>query len=98
MGYVTIKEIKSPIKISRMLYLQDVATVIGYFVIMSFLSPFIHEYYKIPFYIVNVLWGCFFTLKSRYSPVKRNWEVILAVIIRDRNVYKPINRRVEDVR
>lgn len=85
-----IKELKSPIKIKK-IYFKDLAFIIGYWLIFYLFADSVASQMKIPYFIFNGIVAIFLIMPSKWNPGKRMWQVILFLIKKDRNVYKPIN-------
>lgn len=90
MQYSIIKEIKSPAKVNKWLYLQDLIFIVAYFGISYAFSTLIYSTLVIPYLIYSAIMGLILTAPSMYNPKRRNWESILLLLRRDTIIYKPL--------
>lgn len=86
--FITIKQLKTPVKITNVLYVYDFVFVVVFAFVLGQLSFLVHPWLEIPYYAVCVVWGIFFTLHSRFNTGKRNWETIIIYLSRNRTYYK----------
>lgn len=94
---ILIKELKSPAKIWKF-YLIDIIFVAGYWLILWLFKGLIASSVQIPYYIFNFVVAVILVMPSPWNHGKRMWQVILFMLRKDRNIYKPIstNSRSDD--
>ena len=80
--FTTIKDLETPVKITRYLYFFDALFIAAYtFISYELLAPHIYSVLQ-PLYFVNcVLWGIFFVVPAIGNSRRRNWQNILNTII-----------------
>lgn len=90
MNYLVMKEIKSPPKINKYIYLSDVCFLMVYAGISLIFVNVVYQYFKIPFLIYSMAMGLILTCPSMYNPKRRNYESVLIYVSRNRQVYKRV--------
>lgn len=84
--FIVIKQIKTPVKLTRKLYLYDFAFILIYVAFAEQLSVMVHEWLYYPYMASSILWACFLTKKSSFNLEKRNWQTLVYYLLR-RKVY-----------
>lgn len=90
--FIVIKQIKTPIKISKSFYLFDIAFILIYVAIWLQAASFVHEWLYYPYLANCVAWGIFFTKKSSLNKGKRNWQSILYYAFKSNVIYESRQR------
>lgn len=80
--FTTIKELETPVKITRFLYFYDLIFICGY-AFVSYKLLVNHVYSKIQLiYAVNCfLWGIYLILPAIGNPKRKNWQNIVNTLI-----------------
>ena len=83
MGHLTtIKQLETPIKLTRFLYFYDLIFIIGYaFVTYELLINYIYSGLQMLYMINCVLWGIYFILPAFGNPKRKNWQNIINTLI-----------------
>lgn len=89
--FISIKEIKTPVKLSAKIYLYDFIFVCVYSVIMYQLHFLVSDYLDYLYLAFCIIWGIFLTMPSRYNKEKRNWQTLFLFIVRNQDTYTEIN-------
>lgn len=76
--YTTIKELETPVKITRFLYFYDLL-FIGAYTFFSYEILVNHIYSKLQLlYLINcIAWGIFFIFPAVGNPKRKNWQNII---------------------
>lgn len=80
--FTTIKELETPVKVTRFLYFYDLLFICGYaFVSYELLVK--HVYSKLQMvYLVNcILWGIYFIIPAVGNFKRKNWQNIINTLI-----------------
>lgn len=95
----TIKELETPVKLTRFLYFYDLLFIIGYaFVTYELLAKYVYSGWQ-KLYLVNcILWGIFFILPAFGNPKRKNWQNIINTLINMNagKTYYSVKREVDD--
>lgn len=95
MRYILVEELESERKISDKISLPDFFFMIGYFVLSLAFSDLVHPKLTILYYAYNFFVSIILTRPSKNNPGKRIYESIFFILIKNRNVYKPISDESE---
>lgn len=91
MRLTTIKELETPIKMTRFLYLSDILFIFGY-VFITYQAMEKHIYTKFTkLYLINCfLWGIFLICPAVGNHKRKNWQNILNTLVNmnSRRFYK----------
>lgn len=90
-NFISIKEIKTPIKLTAKIYLYDVFFIAIYTAVFLQVRFLVSTYLIYPYAIACIIWGLFFTMPSRINHGKRNWQTLFLFLIRNRVCYTDIN-------
>lgn len=90
--YIMLKELNTPFKVVKFIYAADLMIVVGFIVAGVLLQNLVYSDLKIPFFIFNLLVGCFITAPSFANPQKRSFQSLFLLLRRTKNkrVYYPI--------
>lgn len=91
MKYFAVKELKSPTKVNRWLYLFDLIFIIVYNVAFGCFKNIIHPSFKVPYYIFTGICSVILTMPSPYNPQKRIFQSLIFYLTRNRVMYYPID-------
>ncbi len=80
--FTTIKELETPVKVTRFLYFYDLI-FIGAYVFVSYELIVNHVYSKIQsIYLINcILWGIYLILPAIGNLKRKNWQNIVNTLI-----------------
>lgn len=90
-NFISIKEIKTPIKLSAKLYLYDVLFIAAYAIAFYQLRFLVSEYLETLYLLLCIIWGLFFTIPSRMNKGKRNWQTLFLFLIRRKACYRDVS-------
>lgn len=96
--FISIKEIKTPVKLSAKIYLYDFIFVCVYSVIMYQLRFLVSDYLDYVYLGFCAIWGIFFTMPSKYNKGKRNWQTLFLFIVHNQTTYVNIcecNKKIQ---
>lgn len=85
-----ISEFKSEQRVIWFVYIKDVFILLGFFVIGYIFKNSVHSRLETVFIIYNLFIGIVITRKSKTNPKKRVYEAILIMLMKDKNIYKPV--------
>lgn len=85
-----MKELKSPVKVTKKFYLKDLYFVMGYMGVCMALNILIDERLTILYFAFSFLMCIILTAPSPYNPRRRNYQSIFIMLKRDKRIYKPI--------
>ena len=78
----TIKELETPIKLTRFLYFYDLLFIIGYtFVSYELLVEHVHGNLKSLYFVNCIFWGVFFIMPAYGNSRRQNWRHILNALL-----------------
>lgn len=86
--FIVIKQIKTPMKISKFFYMFDIAFILIYAATGLQLSSFVHDWLYYPYIANCILWGIFFTRKSSFNKDKRKWQSLLFYLFKAKYNYR----------
>ena len=92
MAYIVPKELKSPVKVTKWLYLFDMMFVLLFMGLSILFESLVNEKIRFLYYIFSFVVAIILTSKSTFNPGKRNYETILYLFKRDSRVYKSITK------
>ena len=92
MTYIVPKELKSPIKVTKFLYLFDILFVLLFMGLSILFGSLVNEKIIFLYYIFSLAVAIILISKSTFNPRKRIYETILYLFKRDGKVYKPITK------
>lgn len=79
--FTTIKELETPVKLTRFLYFYDVLFIVIYtFVTYELLVRYVYSKLETLYMINCVLWGIFFILPAVGNSKRPNWRNILNTV------------------
>lgn len=96
MKYLVTQEIESPSRVAKHIEITDFFFCLVYMAVIYALSPLVHEYLKIIYYIYSFLFALFLTSKSTFNKKRRNYESIILMLRHNINIYHPVYEKEED--
>lgn len=96
--FISIKEIKTPVKLTARIYLYDLIFMCVYTFFTYQLHFLVSDYLDYFYLGLCVLWGFFLTMPSRYNKGKRNWQTLFFFIIRNKVTYTDISECNKQIR
>lgn len=95
MTYEVTEELKSQVKIGRLLYLSDFMFAIVWLFVIYMLSSFVASPLKVPYYIFSALVFGWLISPSLHNKKRRTWQAIILYFKHDRTVYRQRDREVQ---
>ncbi|WP_294363789.1 DUF5592 family protein [uncultured Clostridium sp.] len=87
MQYVLPKQIRSLTKLTKSIYLYDLA-FIGIFMCISWILDFyVYKPLLVPYFIFMFIMAIYFRGFSTINPKKRNYQSIYYILVRNRKTY-----------
>lgn len=86
-----VEELEVERKVFKNFGLTDLFFCIGYFVVFLAFTDFVHPKLQILYYVYNVLISLLLTMPSKSNPKRRVYKSLYYILIKDKNVYKPIS-------
>lgn len=99
MRLTTIKELETPVKMTRFLYFYDIVFICGYtFVTYQLLSKHVYSRLETVYLINCIAWGIFMICPAFGNPKRKNWQNILNTLINmnSRRFYKGERKEMEE--
>lgn len=97
--FTTIKELETPVKVTRFLYFYDLLFICGY-AFVSYELLIKHVYSKLQMvYLINcILWGIYFIIPAVGNLKRKNWQNIINTLVNMNTgkTYYGIKKEVED--
>ena len=90
MRYLVAKDIKSETKVSKNIYIYDFFFILIYMSVSLVLANLVHPSLKIVFFIYSLGMAVFLTAKSYYNKKRRNYESVMIMLRRDKEIYSPV--------
>ena len=87
MAYVLPKEISSSMKLTKKLYVFDLAFIGGFMCIAWILNFLVYPPLRIPYYIFMFIMAIYFRSKSLFNPKIRKNQSIYYALVRNRKSY-----------
>lgn len=97
-SFVSIKEIKTPAKISSRIYFMDLIFIFAFSFIMFQFKFLVSPYFEHLYLIICVLWGFILTMPSRFNKGKKNWQTVIFFFIRNQTCYTDISECKKKIR
>lgn len=97
--FTTIKELETPVKVTRFLFFYDLLFICGYaFVSYELLVKSVYSKLQAVYLINCVLWGIYFILPAMGNPKRKNWQNIINTLINMNTgkTYYSIKKEVSD--
>lgn len=91
-NYRIPKEIRTELKINKVLYLFDLLFIIGLVVFTMTTKSLVHPMLQIPFYIFMLIVGVLLIVRPSTNPQKRMFEVLFIMLARKRYTYCAIDQ------
>lgn len=90
MRYIIMKELKSPVKVTKKLYLKDLFFLMGFMAVIMAFKILIDSRLQLAYFAFSFLMALILTAPSPYNPRRRNYQSIFIMLKRDKKIYKPI--------
>ncbi|MDC2867804.1 DUF5592 family protein [Bacillus sp. BP-3] len=91
-NYRIPKEIRTELKINKVLYLFDLLFLIGLIVFTMITKTLIHPMLQIPYYIFMLVIGIALIVRPNSNPQKRMYEALIIAMTRKRSTYCAIDQ------
>lgn len=80
--FTTIKELETPVKITRFLYFYDLLFIIGYaFVSYELLVSHVYSRFETLYLLNCMLWGLYLILPAHGNNRRKNWQNIVNTLV-----------------
>ncbi len=89
--YEIPKQFRSEIKIA-FLFLKDIVVVILSIIFIFTVDKHVHDFLKLPFYLMAFPLVFFLVVPSATNKERRNYHAVLYALMRNRTKYHPIQR------
>lgn len=93
MKYIVTEDIESPVKVAKGIEVYDLFFLVIYMAISFVLMNGVHNVLKPPFMVFSFLTAVFLTSKSMFNKRRRNFESVILLLQRDRDVYRPWSKK-----
>lgn len=86
-GYEITKEIKTKKKVYKYIYIQDFFFLIIYAAITFLLSPVVHTFLQVPFFIFSGIMALVLIFPSPCNPKRKMYISLILFLHRDKGIY-----------
>mgnify|MGYP002792022395 FL=1 len=98
MRYIVTQEIKSETQVLWFIYLQDLAFLTVWTMLVLVLKENVHGYLRIPYYIFSFVVGVRMVLRVKGNPKRRYYQALAIYIGRPKNIYRYFKEDKNDER
>lgn len=96
MRYIVTQEIKSETQVLWFIYLQDLAFLAVWTMLVLVLKENVHGYLRIPYYIVSFIVGVRMVLHVKGNPKRRYYQALAIYIGRPKKIYRYFKEERKD--